>query len=144
MYFRVVNGNVVFPLFVINVDTNIDNIKDFRGYSIYDKNRIACYSLREKEQAIEIADKNKIRYTIENTTIEQKTISKVENVKYQDDIEVIDHVLHNIEPKSQLIPNLKKRLQETEAKSALIPDLIARLKSAEKELKAVKGIVAIK
>lgn len=140
MYFRVVNENVVFPLFIINVDTNIDNIKDFRGYSIYDKNRIACYSLREKEQAIEIADKNKIRYTIENTTIEQKTISKVENVKYQDDIEVIDHVLHNIEPESQRIPNLLKRLDEAEAKNRLIPDLIARLEKTENEVNSLKKL----
>lgn len=130
----------MFPLFVINVDTNIDNIKDFRGYSIYDKNRIACYSLREKEQAIEIADKNKIRYTIENTTIEQKTISKVENVKYQDDIEVIDHVLHNIEPKSQLIPNILKRLKDSEEKDQLIHELTTRLESVEREISSIKKL----
>lgn len=140
MYFRINNGEVVFPICVIQVNANLGGIKDFMGCSIYDNNKIVCYNLQEKDNTIEMINKRKLKYTIEGTAIEQGIKNKVKNIKYQNDIEAMDHIQNNIEPESQRIPNLLKRLDEAEAKNRLISDLIARLEKTENEVNSLKKL----
>ena len=151
LHISVADGMVKFPYCVIErQDKNYDEYDIFVHDALElfhresNNKKIICYSSDEKDQVIKILNSFNINHTIEYFNYSATLKKKTQGIKYASRSEAIKHIEEDAEPKSQIIPNLEKRLQASEAKSALIPDLIARLESAEKELKAVKGIVAIK
>lgn len=59
-----------------------------------------------------------IPYTVEVLTHDPLHIQKTKGVKYASRTECINHCLHDAEPESQIVPNLKKRLVEKDLEIA--------------------------
>ena len=139
MYVATLGNKAIFAKCVIYV---LGEYKPTLFSPIYNikNNEIVCFFDHERDNAIAELEKHGVKYSVENLTVDKGIKEKVKGIAYKTPDEVRAHLLENAEPESQIIPNLKKRLQEAEAKSALIPDLIARLEDTERELKAVKGI----
>jgi hypothetical protein len=104
---------------------------------------VVCYSEEELAKAKFVLDKVKIPYTIKPLSFSAEMKQKVQGIKYNSRSEAIEHIQSNIEPESQRIPNLFKRLNEAEEKNKLIPDLIARLEQAESKISNLQKTIKL-
>lgn len=109
MFFKVVDGQAIFPLYFIKFQLveNNDLVSKMISRFQYEDNGIVCYSEDELQQVINFLIELNLEYIIENLVYDNSFKLKTENIKYSSRAEVLKHINNNIEPESQKIPNLK-------------------------------------
>ena len=122
MYIRVDDGKVVFATHLVRSESETE----------------VCYSLKERDTAIESMAKRGIEFTVEELSFDTKQKDKVNGKKYTSRTEAIQHLAGEIdEPESDIIPNLKKALK---AKDKEIQDLKSQFTSLNGEINLMKGV----
>ena len=138
MHIATISGKATFAEYVVSIKGKYKFDSSFPFH--VEDSQIVCYTGDEKNNVIAYLDKQKIDYTIEKLFTDAEIINKTKDILYQTPDEVRDHILHNIEPESQLIPNLLKRLKDSEEKDQLIHELTTRLESVEREISSIKKL----
>ena len=122
MYVRVDDGKVLFATHLVKTSDETE----------------ICYSLKERDTAIESLAKRGIIFTVEELSFDVKQKEKVNGKKYTSRTEAIQHLAGEIdEPESDIIPNLKKALK---AKDKEIQDLKSQFTSLNGEINLMKGV----
>jgi hypothetical protein len=83
------------------------------------KNGIVIYPYDDMAKVEAILQEHEIQYTVEILDYEQHK-PKAQGVKYASRSECIKHLLDNDEPESQVVPNLRKKLEEKEERIKLL------------------------
>lgn len=151
MFVRWVDGKAVFPIQYIRYEgENLNNL----NLSEEEKQALESLDLDEKENVIAIYTDNNIKAAIK--ILESKGIAyklaeaepnvfseKAKGVRYRNRTEMMKHLLHDEEPKSLEIPNVKKAV--VEAEDALLGMMFRRGNGVKKFLdkKFDEGKVAI-
>ncbi len=141
MFVMVRDGTAVFAIYKVRAKMG-DSVKTEIPGQI-ESEEIICYSEEELAKAKFVLDKFKIPHTIEPLSFSAEMKQKVQGIKYNSRSEAIEHIQSNIEPESQRISNLLKRLNEAEEKNKLIPDLIARLEQAESKISNLQKTIKL-
>jgi len=106
---------------------------------------IVCYSQDEAERAKKALDDLGIPYVEEELQHDQAHKEKARGVKYASRSEAIAHLVEDKEPESQVLPNLRKRLNDKDAeiaelraeKQALRDDL----NELKNDMRSIKGLL---
>ncbi len=138
MYIATCDGMVMFATHLIETKIT-DDIKIELPLQI-ESEGVVCYSEEELAKAKFVLDKVKIPYTIKPLSFSAEMKQKVQGIKYNSRSEAIEHIQSNIEPESQRIPNILKRLKDSEEKDQLIHELTTRLESVEREISSIKKL----
>jgi len=114
MYIRVNDGIIDFAIYLIKVELSKEQWELLLEFQI-ETEGIVCYSEEEKSEIENILSDNKITFFTENIQVDPGHIIKSKDIKYASRSEAIIHLLEDIEPESEVIPNLKRekaKLQE--------------------------------
>lgn len=114
MYIQVNDGIIDFAIYLIKVELSKEQWELLLEFQI-ETEGIVCYSEEEKSEIENILSDNKITFFTENIQVDPGHIIKSKDIKYASRSEAIIHLLEDIEPESEVIPNLKRekaKLQE--------------------------------
>lgn len=108
MYVRVGDGIPEFAIGIFVVESDEITLREINELSIYAKNnnQIITYKNYEYNLIVEILNKYNLSF-IYNKINTNELIEKTKNIKFNSPKEVINFLEDNIEPESQIIPNLK-------------------------------------
>jgi len=137
MYISVNDGVVVFATYLIRMtqDQTLEGDKHKLAPFQLEGNTLVLYPHDNLATAEDLLKQLEIPYTIEELIHDPLHIQKTKGVKYASRTECINHCLHDDEPESQIVPNLKKRLIEKDLEIAGLKqkhvDFESRMKKLE-------------
>jgi hypothetical protein len=108
LYLSVNDGKAVFATHFINC--NLEGVRKNLAPFQCEKNGIVIYLYDDMAIVEGILQEHEIPYTVETLDCEQHK-TKSQGIKYASRSEAIKHLLGDDEPESQIIPNMKKKLE---------------------------------
>lgn len=113
MYIKMTDGQVEFATHFVYV--NLTKEQKYQvNFCQLEKDGIVCYSDEEKDNIVNKLKELNITYTIEELNHDPVCKEKCKDLKYNSRSEAIKHLLDDMEPECQKIPNLMKRLEQKE------------------------------
>ena len=101
------------------IECNTEGVRKNLAPFQCEKNGIVIYPYDDIVKVEAVLQEYEIPYTIEVLDYEQHK-PKAQGVKYASRSECIKHLLDNDEPESQVVPNLRKKLDEKEERIKLL------------------------
>lgn len=128
MYLSVNDGIAIFATHIIKC--NPEGVRENLAPFQLEQNGVVIYPSDDMAKAETILQEHEIPYTVEILDYEQHK-PKAQGIKYASRTEAINYFLNDDEPESQVIPNLRKKL---EAEKARNDNLEAKLLKIEEKL----------
>lgn len=145
MYIKVDDQKVIFATHILRCQLPEE-------YDV-EREKLLCHYQKEPDGIVIYPDQNvldvewtlrelKIPYTVEAIQPDPAHTAKAKGVKYASRSEAIEHFLKDVEPESQRLPNLMKRLAEREAEIAVLKkEKDTEIQSLKGELATLKGVL---
>lgn len=147
MYLKIDDGVAIYATHFIltTIDRKDKGVRKNLAPFQLESDGIVVYPDQEILDIEWILRKLNIPYVITELQYDPFHITKTQGVKYASKTEAIKHLLHDEEPESQILPNLRQKLVEKDAViTALKAERDTEIQTLRNELKGIKDSLKVK